>query len=319
MKAKYTEYDYEELYNQEIDRWSEQMALQLLGRAKGVYATKEIRFGGQMDVEIYPEFSRKEAEEKKIPRIDKAVQRERMEKLQGRNARKYFKRLADNNFGDGDLWITLTYAQEPESTEEAIKHMQRYIRNINNKRRRRGLPNAKYIYVTETTSEDGKIVRIHHHMLMDGMMEIGAVIETWKNGGRNEYRKIQTDENGIAGAAEYMAKPEADKHRKKHEKRWTSSRNLKKPEEKKHHQTRAREINKMVQDHDYIKGYIEKAKTRSGKLRYEGYTYVDADTPRYNAVNGSWYIHIKLRKADYGKRKHYVSTYRDDERGNSDW
>ena len=46
MKAKYTEYDYEELYNQSIDGWDEQMAANLLERARGVYATKEVSFGG---------------------------------------------------------------------------------------------------------------------------------------------------------------------------------------------------------------------------------------------------------------------------------
>lgn len=49
MKARYTEYDYEELYNQSIDGWDEQMAANLLERARGVYATKEVSFGGQMD------------------------------------------------------------------------------------------------------------------------------------------------------------------------------------------------------------------------------------------------------------------------------
>lgn len=317
MKARYTEYDYEELYNQSIDGWDEQMAANLLERARGVYATKEVSFGGQMDVEIYQEFGRKEAKEQGVPRLNKKLQRKMMEQLNGKRARKYFRRLADHNFSDGDYWITLTYENVPESTEAAVECMQKYIRNINKKRKRRELPNARYIYTTETTSVDGEIVRIHHHMLMDGMLDIGTVIETWKHGGRNEFRKIQTDEDGIASIATYMAKPAADKHRKKHEKRWTSSRNLKKPEEKKHHQTRTKEINKMIHNHNYIKEYIEQAKMRNGKLRYAGYVYVDSEV-RYNNINGRYYISIHLRKADYGKRKYNVSTYRDNEKRNPD-
>ena len=33
------------------------------GKVRSIYATKEIRAGDQMDVEIYPEFSRKERDQ----------------------------------------------------------------------------------------------------------------------------------------------------------------------------------------------------------------------------------------------------------------
>lgn len=293
MKAKYKEYDYESTYNQSIDDLDEWFVERTLGKARGVYATKEITFGPHMDIEIYPEFTRREAAG--LPEVNRAKERERMRALDGRKAREYFRRLCECNFSDGDLWITLTYSTEPESIKEAVKHFQNFVRSVNGKRHRMGLENAKYVYTTERVSEDGETVRVHHHLLMDGALDADTVLSLWKHGGRNQSRYLQTDEDGIAGAAEYMGKPAADEKRRKHEKRWTSSRNLAKPEEHKHHQIRSSTVTKMTKNHDYIREYVETAKLRSGALRYKGYICTDSNV-RYNEVNGGYYIKINLRR-----------------------
>ena len=179
MKAKYREYDYESTYNQSIDDLDEWFAERMLGKARGVYATKEITFGPHMDIEIYPEFTKREVAELGLPEVNRAKERERMRVLDGRKARVYFRRLCEQNFADGDLWITLTYSQEPESIKEAIKHFQNFIRSINGKRHRMGLENAKYVYTTERVSEDGETVRVHHHLLMDGALDSDTVLSLW--------------------------------------------------------------------------------------------------------------------------------------------
>lgn len=301
MKTKYAEYDYESTYIQSVECMDEWMAEQLLTRARGVYATKEIVYGNNMDVEIYPEFTRREAEN--LPKVDKAKERERMKGLNGRKARKYFRRLCECNFTDGDLWITLTYTKVPESIEQAVACMHNFIRNLNGKRKRLGLPNARYIYITESVSEDEERVRVHHHLLMDGLLDMTSVLSMWKYGGRNESRYLKTDENGIAGAAEYMSKSAADTKRRKYEKRWTASRNLIKPEEHKHHQTRSSTVNKMIKDTDkvYTREYMESLRMRNGALRYEGYTYIDSEV-RYNTVNGGYYISIRMRREKHENR-----------------
>lgn len=307
MKAKYREYDYESTYNQSIDDLDEWFAERMLGKARGVYATKEITFGPHMDIEIYPEFTKREVAELGLPEVNRAKERDRMRVLDGRKARVYFRRLCEQNFADGDLWITLTYSQEPESIKEAIKHFQNFIRNINGKRHRMGLENAKYVYTTERVSEDGETVRVHHHLLMDGALDSDTVLSLWKHGGRNRSRYLETDENGIAGAAEYMAKPAVDEKRRKHEKRWTSSRNLAKPEEHKHHQTRSSTVTKMIKNHDCIKECVENAKLRSGALRYKGYICTDSEV-RYNEVNGGYYIKVHLRREKNESKDVYGSA-----------
>ena len=60
LKTNYVQYDYEEAYQKQLDMEDEYTAQQILkGKSKKtVYATKEIRSGEQLEVEIYPEFTK---------------------------------------------------------------------------------------------------------------------------------------------------------------------------------------------------------------------------------------------------------------------
>ena len=72
--------------------------------------------------------------------------------------------------------MTLTYddAHLPPDgdVDAAIKNVQKYIRRINYQRKKRGLPNAKYVYVT-AYNPDAEI-RWHHHIVMDGALDING-------------------------------------------------------------------------------------------------------------------------------------------------
>ena len=59
-KSAYIEYNYEAAYQKKLHNLEEVNAEKMLkeGKVKSLYATKEIRAGGQLEVEIYPEFSR---------------------------------------------------------------------------------------------------------------------------------------------------------------------------------------------------------------------------------------------------------------------
>ena len=294
---KYIDYDYESAFTQSLEDWDEYLIQRLLltGKIKGIYATKEIYSGDQLEIEIYPEFTRRQSKTMGIAPIDKKKQQEMQKKLNGKNSRKKFWRLCEHNFHNGDFWITLTNAREPSGIDEAIENMQKFIRNINGKRRRRGISNAKYLYVTEEVSEDGEVVRIHHHLFMDRLLDLETVMKTWKLGGRNECRRIEKDEDGIRGAAFYTAKEKADTRRRKYKKRWSGSKNLERPPEKKHHQTKVRDIRRMVQDRDYIEQYVNNTRLRSGKRRYDGYTYSHSSV-YFNDYNAQFYIQIRMRR-----------------------
>ncbi|WP_405382685.1 hypothetical protein [Phascolarctobacterium sp.] len=291
-KNRYIDYDYEALYSQSVEDWDEYLIEQLLkeGKVKSVYATKEVYAGDQLEIEIYPEFTKQQAAAEGIEPVKKAEQRAAQKKLNSKNSRKQFWRLAEHNFTNADYWLTLTYAGEQPEFEEAQKCIQRYLRNINGKRKRRGYANAKYLYVTETVSEEGQPVRAHHHLFLQGdCLTLDEVNAMWKYGQRNELRKIEKDENGIRGAAAYMVKEKQDTTRKKYQKRWNGSANLEKPPEKKHHQTKQKTVNQMVKDRDYIRRYTETQK------RYAGYIYTNAEI-YFNDWNARYYIRVRMRK-----------------------
>ena len=145
-KASYVQYDYEAAYIHQLEMMDEYFVEQMLKekRAKNVYATKEIKAGEQLEVEIYPEFTRKQKNE--IPSAAlKKRQRQAQKNLNEKNSRKQCERVINENFGDDDLWATFTYTddQMPASMEDAQKNMQNYIRKLNYHRKKQGKENAR--------------------------------------------------------------------------------------------------------------------------------------------------------------------------------
>ena len=249
-------------------------------------ATKTIRSGSQVEVEIYPEFTRKQ--QKQDSSIKKKTN-ESQKKLNTKNARKKLERLANANFTDGDIWATLTYDKEhlPQSMEEALKNMQNYIRRIQYQRKKKGLPPAKYIYITEY--DESKEIRYHHHLIIDGLLDMDTIEKVWKCGRRNNTRRISTDDKGITGLATYIAKDP------KGSKRWCSSLNLKKPIIRKNHQDfKSKQIRQMTENRNMIRELIEK--------KYQGMIYI-SESAKYNSHNGRTYFYIRLSMPKERRKK----------------
>ncbi|MFT8889460.1 MAG: hypothetical protein ABF904_11665 [Ethanoligenens sp.] len=118
--------------------------------------------------------------------------------------------------------MTLTYAGEQPDDDRAKKDLKNYVRRVRDHRRRAGLPELKYIAVTEGSKESSDH-RVHHHIVMLAMsMDEAAGI--WINGKAITSRM---DSRGdYTGLAHYITK---DPPSGKHKKRWSQSRNLKKP------------------------------------------------------------------------------------------
>lgn len=287
-------YDYEAAFNKQLEDLHEFFVEQMLkNRYKSVYALKEITAGEQFEVEIYPEFRKMDdvPEEGRVKRDNSAAQKN----LNDKNARKYVERILNHNFGDSDIWITLTYGagEEPENMEEAIRNMQNYIRRIAYQRKKRGLPAVKYIYITEYSPEDD--IRWHHHLVMDGLLDMDTVENTWKKGRRNETRRLEKDEHGLTGMSIYITK---EKDRKKGEKRWNSSQNLKQFRVRKVHSkppTAGKGSYKPVGK--YVDGFVRDATEIEAQMKkwYPEYDFTDAGV-YYNDFNGMFYIHVRLRR-----------------------
>ncbi len=281
-KQRFIEYDYEAVFDQEIDD-IERMFLEGLLRGSfrgGVYATKEIRSGDQLEVEIYPQFTRKEKDQ--IPeRGTKKRDREAMHNLNDRNSRKECERRINANFTDQDIWGTFTYreADKPRSWEEARKDMQAFIRRLNYRRKKMGLPNARYVYVTELSPKG----RYHHHFVTDGDVPMDLVESLWTKGERNELRRLERDENGLSGMAHYMTKESKGK------KRWMASKGLKRPEIKvTHYKIKPQEVREMTLDEDRLRAKCEKLFGPAGYVWTDGKTFA-------NSVNGYTYLYGRMR------------------------
>ena len=112
-KNVYVEYDYEEAYQKQIENLEEDIIKRMMDgkKIKYVYATKEIKAGEQLEVEIYPEFTRKRVEE--IPEEGRRKKdRQAQRNLNEKNSRKQCERVINENFGDRDIWATFTYSAE---------------------------------------------------------------------------------------------------------------------------------------------------------------------------------------------------------------
>lgn len=290
-------YDYEAAYNQQLEKLNEWFVEQMFKQGKKVvYALKEIKAGDQFEVEIYPQFTSMDdvpPEGRNIKKDNDKAQRN----LNDKNARKYVERLINENFNDNDLWITLTYddAHLPPDgdIDAAIKNVQKFIRRVNYQRKKRGIGNAKYVYVTEYNETEE--IRWHHHLVMDGQMDMETVESCWKQSSRNEVRKLQKDENGLSGMANYIIK---EKKRVKSEKRWNSSQGLKDPDIRVVHSKRptatkgnykkiASYVENMKKGHEAVKEQMSKW--------YPNFEFKDAGI-YYNDFNSMFYIQARMRK-----------------------
>ena len=296
-------YDYEAAYVDEIRNKEKEEEIRRIP-AGSVYALKEIRSGTQLELEIYPEFRRMSEvppEGRKPKRDNSQAQRDLNEK----NARKNLERIINTNFGEGDLWITLTYDADhlPGTMEEAVRNMQRYMQRVNYQRKKRGLPPAKYIYVTE--HDEDTEVRWHHHIIMDGMLDRDTVEACWKLRSRNTIKKIVPDDDGLSGMAKYIAK---DYKRKKHERRWNASKGLKKPDIKTVHYKRPKggsspEAKKAKERR--IRAYVSRMLRDQGEIEqickdwYPEYTFSEAAV-FYNQWNQQYYIRARMRRNKHG-------------------
>lgn len=304
IKNKFVEYDYESAYSRRMQDANEWFVEQLLKHGKkAVYALKEISAGEQFEIEMYPQFTSMED----VPPEGKKErayweQRRAQRELNRKNSCKYVERLINQNFTDGDVWITLTYDDEhlpPDGDIEAAeKDVKNWISRINYRRKKIGLPPAKYIYITEY--DPYAKIRWHHHVIMDGAMDMDILESLWKKGHRNESRRLKRDENGLSGMAHYITKIERESQRLKYEKRWHSSKGLikpyvnvvhsKRPEDRKgNYKKIERYVKEMVKNQNSIPEQLKKW--------YPDYTFTSAEV-YYNEFNYMFYIHARMYRTD---------------------
>lgn len=210
--------------------------------------------------------------------------------LNDKNCKRYVTQLINGNFDNGDLHVTCTYKDDflPETIDEAEREITNFLRRVSHKRKKEKLESLKYILVTEYSLNDlDKVTRVHHHLIINKGLSRDEIETLWskkkKSLGYVNADRLQTNENGLEAISKYLTKGKVKKGKKK----WSSSRNLKRPESiKNDYKYSKRKIEKLIKENDIT--FWEK--------QYPGYkvTRVQAE---YNDFFG-WSVYLKMWKKD---------------------
>ena len=249
------------------------------------YRTKTTIAGPRLEAEVYPIFGR--STEAVLRRAKKTnVTPEKVQRLNRERSIRHLVQLADANFSEKDIHLTLTYRSAP-TYERARKDMRNFCLRLKRAREKAGLPKLKYIYTIEG-DDDGKKERIHIHMLTNGDMDRAEVERIWEKGWANADR-LQPDENGLEAIARYLVKQQ------KNRRKWCASRNLKQPKSRTSDSRCSRgQMKRIAFD------MRNEAKAQMEKI-YPGYQFVSCQV-RYSDIVDGAYIRCVMRKLP-GRRK----------------
>lgn len=197
------------------------------------YIKQEIRSGKLLEVEVY--YSTRHGKRGIHRSPNEAQTGESQEKGNERRAQKRLKRLITTNFSREakDLFVTYTYGREV-TEEEAMKGERNLLDRIRRLRKKKGLPELKYIVITEKQS------KWHHHLIMNGGLTWDELVAVWGNRGERVHVSTLDDSQVCEGLARYLTEQHKAKKgtddaenvkqpRRKGQHRWRASRNLQEP------------------------------------------------------------------------------------------
>lgn len=225
--------------------------------------------------------------------------------LNDRRAKRYFILLAMTNFGKGDIAVHLSYAPEflPETEEEAMRIVTRYLRRVAYLRKKMGLPPLKYLLVTQVGRKRNGTHRLHHHILMNGGIDRDVLEALWWKTKKTKTReavmygwanadRLQPNNKGIANIAGYMVQDSAGK------KHWTQSQNLEKPwfkgtNDGKYTRRQMERIAKLPMDCEEFKTFWEKQYAGRG-----GHDWELVDCEKNYSEQSGWYFYLTMRRRD---------------------
>jgi len=231
--------------------------------------------GDYMDVDVYPVYQRPGKRRQKS-KPTREIQR----KLNQRNRERAFRRLLLLNFSEKDLYLTLSYAQEPESREAAQRALAAYLRRVKRRREKAGLAPLRYMACTVGGLAG---TRTHHHLILSGDLSREELEDLWGLGYANT-RRLRLDQDGAEGLSRYITRQKTASYRK-----WTSSRNLQRPEpQQRDGAISPRELGDLAAEAD--RGSWDRL-----EARFPGWEIIGARA-EYNPVNGGVYVRLELKR-----------------------
>ena len=276
------------------------------------YRTRTTVAGPRLEAEVYPIFGR--STEAMLRRAKKTnVTPEKVQRLNRERSIRHLVQLADTNFDERDIHLTLTYRKAP-SYERAQTEMRNFCLRLKRAREKAGLPELKYIYTIEG-SNDGTRERTHIHMLTNGDMDREEIERIWNKGFAYKYSekndrdwfdlhktelpikvgyanadRLQPDENGLEAIARYLVKQQ------KNRKKWCASRNLKQPKSRTSDSRCSRgQVKRIAFD------MRNEAKAQMEKI-YPGYQFVSCQVRYSDIVDGAYIRCVMRRMPGRGKQ-----------------
>ena len=269
--------------------------------------TKSVKHGPMLDVECYPVWDTRTAQRARSE-AKKETHRRAQERANRKNAKKRLIRLVNANFGEGDLIVCCEYPldKQPGSDEEARRDVVNYLKRIKYMRAKRGLPEMRYIYITEVTVSEKFGVRYHHHIIMSGGLDRDEVESKWlfKHEGRCNAKRAQPGEKHMAGYACYLTEDKREREMVKDGKNpqmkamrrsWNPSKNLIDPErlattaDKKVSIRRAQRIAETAEDFQNAKEVFKKL--------WPEYELLEVEVKRSRWTSGV-YISAQLKRTE---------------------
>lgn len=244
---------------------------------RSLYRETTYECGDYLESHIYPVYKQALSRKKKAKPTSECQQ-----KVNDMRAENRFIRLCNANFTKYDLKVELTYKPEyhPGNDEEAAKELRNFLRRVKTYRKRNGLPELKYVAVTERGSRKG---RYHHHLIISGDIPLDVLAALWGRG-RVGTDILQFNESGIADLAKYMLKQSTASGKK-----WNASKNLIHPPAKKRDgRLSKRRVMELAKDTENNREY---------EKLYEGYYFSEARRV-YNDINGGVYIYARFYKKE---------------------
>ena len=216
-----------EMAMREPDWWKKEGCDLRVGQM--AYRTTTTLAGDTLVAEIYPAWGRKKKTEAKRARHN--LTPERIQKYNEQRARFRLELLLDTNFTADDLNMTLTYTDAPREAE-ARKDVKNYIARLKRERKKRGLPEMKYVYALED-ERDGRKKQLHCHLVMSGGIDRKDAEKIWRKGsaarGFANCDQLQPDKEGLRKLAFYIYDQNRGKETAKGKHHYSCSKNLTEP------------------------------------------------------------------------------------------
>ena len=268
------------------------------------YREKIYKCGEYLEVQVFPVFKKGNTRRRGKSKPTSEMQA----RLNQKNAECALTRIVNENFTEDDISLTLTFSDEylPDTYEEAERLFKNFIRRLSYLRKKRGLPEMKYVKIAGPG-------RFHFHVPMTCGISDKELQRLWPYGYANALH-FTLDENGLEGHARYIASQFVDSDdidifsmfdidektgevsekekiaRKKGARRYSCSKNIVRPEpEEKDGRISAARVEELATVDSSSRAAFEKM--------YPGYVFSSC-RPYYNEENGGYYLEIKMYKED---------------------